>query len=244
MDTRFSLLTLALALTLLTSALLPGSPAAQSVRQPATVVELYTSQGCNSCPPADSFLSELAAKSNLLALSFNVTYWDYIGWKDTLASKAFDVRQASYRAQMNARYVYTPQMIIGGVKHEVGSDRHAVNKAIGSIDGHARNVPLNWHLQGSDLIIELPARPAEAALWLFYLDKRHDVPVRRGENSGKTLSYYNVVRKIDSLGTWDGSARQLRLDLAEISEQGRDGCALIIQKGGHGEIIAALEVRL
>lgn len=217
---------------------------ADTVHQPSTVVELYTSQGCSSCPPADVFLGDLAKNRNILALSFNVTYWDYIGWKDTLARKEFDGRQVYYRDQLNARYVYTPQMVIAGRTHEVGSDRLAVQKAIDANEGHAQSVKLNWSIDKSNLNVHLPEGEGDAVIWLFHMDAKHDVPVRRGENSGENLSYYNVVRKIERMADWDGKAKTLTLDLAMIRDLGRDGCALVVQKKGYGEIVAALQISL
>lgn len=241
MDKKTRPLTLILTLLMIG---LASKAAAQTVHQPATVVELYTSQGCNSCPPADRFLADLAMNRNVLALSFNVTYWDYIGWKDTLASKDFDNRQTFYRDQLKARYVYTPQMVIAGVMHEVGSDRSAVKKAVKSVQGHARSVLLDWSVEGSQMVVTLPRGVGDAVIWLFHLDRKHDVSVKRGENSGKKLSYHNVVRKIAHLGNWDGTPARLTLDLEMIRALGRDGCALVVQKKGYGDIVAALEIRL
>ncbi len=217
---------------------------AETVHQPSAVVELYTSQGCSSCPPANAYMGELAMNKDLLALSFNVTYWDYIGWKDTLADKSFDHRQAYYRDHMNAKYVYTPQMVIAGSKHEVGSDRYAVQKVIDNVGAHAKQVKLDWNMKESTLTVNLPKTDTEAVVWLFHMDQKHTVLVKRGENSGKTLNHHNVVRKIEKLGDWKGNSEKIDLDLALIRELGRDSCALVVQQKGYGDIIAALQITL
>lgn len=217
---------------------------AQSAHQPSTVVELYTSQGCSSCPPADKLLSELIKDDSVLGLSFAVTYWDYIGWKDTFGSPDNDDRQVEYRGRFNSRYVYTPQMVIGGEAHAVGSDPSAVNSLIQKHADHAKSLPLEWAFDGDRLNVVLPAGSGNATIWLVDIDRSNDVDIRRGENSGRIITYHNVVRKIRTLGEWAGDAKTIILDLAEMRAEGRDGCALIIQQDGYGPILAALEVML
>ena len=219
-----------------------GNAVSESAHQPKTVVELYTSQGCSSCPPADEFLGELVRNSDVLGLSFAVTYWDYIGWKDIFASEANDARQNAYRERLRSRYVYTPQMVIGGAKNVVGSDRSAAETLIRKLALHSKRLPLEWSFNGDQLNIILPTGSGEATLWLFDLDREEDVDIRRGENKGKIITYHNIVRKIRSIGQWDGAAKTIRLDLADIRAQGREGCALVVQQDGYGPIIAALEV--
>ncbi len=237
---------LTLAATLLAAPLMLASvnAQAQSAYQPSSVVELYTSQGCSSCPPADKLLGELVEDKEVLGLTFSVTYWDYIGWKDTFGNKDHDVRQAKYKREFGSRYVYTPQMVVGGENHKVGSDRSGVKSLIASFAGHAQELPLTWSFNNDSLQVTLPEGEGEATIWLVDIDKKGEVAIGRGENSGETITYHNVVRKIRSIGEWDGSSQTVNLDLAEMREMGRDGCALIIQKAGHGPIIAALNVEL
>lgn len=217
---------------------------AQSAHQPNSVVELYSSQGCSSCPPADKFLGELIKDKEILGLTFAVTYWDYIGWKDTFGNKDNDYRQANYRKQFSSRYVYTPQMIVGGTEHKVGSDDRGVRSLINDQSGHAKMLPLTWEFSGDTLNVKLPAGEGKAIIWLVDIDHEAEVDIGRGENSGRNITYHNVVRQIRSLGDWDGTAETVSLDLAEMRKDGRDGCALIVQREGYGSIIAALNVEL
>lgn len=217
---------------------------AESAYQPSTVVELYSSQGCSSCPPADKFLGELVQNRDILGLTFSVTYWDYIGWKDTFGNKDNDYRQAYYKQEFGSRYVYTPQMIIGGKDHKVGSDQNGVKSLIKENAEHAQFLLLQWNFKGDTLEVDIPSGQGEATIWLVDIDHAKEVNIGRGENTGRTVVYHNVVRKIRSAGVWDGTAKKIKLDLAEMREMGRDGCALIIQKGQYGPIIAALNVML
>lgn len=217
---------------------------AQSAHQPSTVVELYTSQGCSSCPPADKLLGDLVKNDAVLGLSFAVTYWDYIGWKDVFGNSDNDDRQVEYRGRFNSRYVYTPQMVVGGKAHVVGSDRSSVNALIEKHADHAKSLPLEWAFNGDELNVDLPSGSGKATIWLVDIDRTKDVDIRRGENTGRIITYHNVVRKIRSLGEWAGDAKTIALNLEEMRAEGRDGCALIIQQEGFGPILAALEVML
>ncbi len=237
-------LTLAAALLAAPLMMVSWDVQAQSAYQPSSVVELYTSQGCSSCPPADKLLGELIEDKEVLGLSFPVTYWDYIGWKDTFGNKDHDVRQTKYKQEFGARYVYTPQMVVGGENHKVGSDRSGVKSLIAGIAGHAKELPLSWSFNNDSLEVTLPKGEGDATIWLVDIDRKRDVAIGRGENSGETITYHNIVRKIRSVGEWDGSSQTVVLDLAEMREMGRDGCALIVQKAGYGPIIAALNVEL
>ncbi|MFC4271986.1 DUF1223 domain-containing protein [Sneathiella chungangensis] len=221
-----------------------NSAVAASVHQPSTVVELYTSQGCSSCPPADELLGELVKNDDVLGLSFGVTYWDYIGWKDIFGSSDNDARQVEYRGRFNSRYVYTPQMVVAGTEHIVGSDRSGVEGLIAKHEGHAKSLLLDWTLNGDDLDIRLPAGTGKATVWVVDIDRQRDVNIRRGENTGRIITYHNVVRKIRPLGDWTGEAKSIQVNLADMRAEGRDGCAIIVQQDGYGPILAALEVLL
>lgn len=210
------------------------------------VVELYTSQGCNSCPPADRLLGKLAERDDLITLTFNVDYWDYLGWKDTLASPANTERQRHYAAAMRNRTVYTPQMVIGGRQHAVGSDAAAVAAAIEAEQLRSTGAAILrlTHADGR-VIVSLAAAPkagTNATVWLVRYDRRRDVPIERGENAGSKLVYHNVVRDMRPLGHWRGQAMQMDLSRAELAEGGRDGCAIIVQKGPVGPILAAARI--
>ncbi|MDP6689364.1 MAG: DUF1223 domain-containing protein [Alphaproteobacteria bacterium] len=224
-----------------------ANEAALAAPRNQVVVELYTSQGCNSCPPADRLLGRLAARDDIIALTFNVDYWDYLGWKDTLAQPSHTERQRHYAAALRNRSVYTPQMVIGGRQHAVGSDAAAVEAAIEAEKGHMSAAAPNLRLQHKDgrILVLLGAaenKRADATIWLVRFDRRRDVPIQRGENAGSKLSYYNVVRDMRALGQWRGQAQEMNLSREDLAEGGRDGCAIIVQNGPVGPVLAAARI--
>lgn len=232
----FTLLILALAST--------SSVQARDARQVDTVVELYTSQGCSSCPPADKLMESLVTSPSVLGLSFPVTYWDYIGWKDTLASAQNDARQANYKDKLNTRYVYTPQMIVAGEKHFVGSSTEQLNEHLNTFKGHAKTIKLNWRFTEDEIEVILPEYAGQTTLWQLDLDAAKEVEIKRGENNGRNITYHNVVRKIVNLGRWNGEQKTLKLALNPMRAEGRDSCAILVQQGEFGPILAALIIDL
>ncbi len=227
-------------LTLAMSAFFAGAAVAQE--HPLTVVELFTSQGCSSCPPADSLLGELAKREDVLALSVHVDYWDYIGWKDPFAAAAHGDRQKDYASQFALRYVYTPQMVIHGAYQSVGSKRHEVLAHIKK----ARQLPhVGISLKQTDAGLELTLPTAEIEesveiLSVFY-DRRHETKIRRGENSGQSLAYHNVVRGMQPVGRWRGKATRMIVPMAETSA---DVCAVLLQSKKTGRILGAARIDL
>ena len=215
-----------------------------------TVVELYTSQGCNSCPPADAILGDLASRDDVIALSFHIDYWDYLGWKDTFSSPEATKRQKQYARFLGARGVYTPQMVVGGVDHVVGSRRGRVEELIEAVA--ARESPtleVSLLAGGPDeVLVRLGAGQADptrkSAIWLVRFDAEQIVPIERGENAGRTITYHNVVRDIERIGWWKGEALELSLELDDLREGGRDGCAIIVQNGSHGQVLGAAQMNL
>ena len=210
----------------------PGAP---------VVVELFTSQGCSSCPPADELLGELAGQPGVLALEMHVDYWDYIGWEDLYATPAITDRQRSYMRDLGLRYVYTPQMVIDGHDDVIGSHRGSVLKKIDAAAAKPKPVrvtvdPANG---GRVLIGEGHAPEDGATVWLVTFDREHKTPVKRGENAGETLSNYHVVREMDAIGHWNGAALEIALDLQGAAAAGRDGCAIIVQTGATGPVLGA-----
>ncbi len=207
------------------------------------VVELYTSQGCYSCPPADRLLGELADLPEVLALSFHVDYWDYIGWKDVFASPAHSDRQRQYARALSLPYVYTPQMVVDG-RYDVAGSRG--RQVVAAIEKAARNqASFDIEIDVEAKLIRLPEGQAPkdgATVWLVMYDAEHSTEITRGENTGKTLTYHNVVRDYRKLGVWNGKALELPIDLAAASE--RDGCAVLVQEDRHGPIIGAAVVEL
>ena len=242
-----SLLSFAVAATLVTALWAPAQAQSADAVSP-TVVELFTSQGCSSCPPADAYLGRLAERDDLIALSFHVDYWDYIGWKDTFASPESTDRQRGYATAMGDRRVYTPQMVIGGMTHAVGSDRRSVERAIEKSQqntGMALKVRFRTDENGR-IVVRIPAGhfQGDASVWLAIYDKKHDVDVRRGENAGRKLSYYNVVREVRNLGLWRGREMEIALSPADLNRGGPDGCVVIVQRGMYGPVLGAAKMEL
>lgn len=220
--------------------LLLAAPAhAQDSARPV-VIELFTSQGCNSCPPAEAFMRELAGRSDLIAIELHVDYWDYIGWRDPFASRSLTHRQRAYSRAMEQRYVYTPQMIIDGRFQEVGSDRAAVLRLI----ERARSTkPAGPTIEPMVARGDAPPAvrisgpvPAAAVVWAAALDPTHETEVLRGENGGRRLINTNVVRRLERIGTYDGTTVQLPLFVCEPHQ----ALAIVVQgANGAGPIFAA-----
>jgi hypothetical protein len=209
---------------------------------PPIVVELFTSQGCASCPPADVVLGELKTRQDVLPLSFHVTYWDRLGWPDTFGLEASTTRQRSYADLLDKGGLYTPQMVIGGRVDVVGSQRRRVREAIDLLATH-REPGLPIAIE--DSLLRLGAGPSgEATIWLFGIDRKHDVWIHRGENRGRVIRYHNVVREVISLGRWSGDALEVALPLQRLAADGRDTAAVVVQRPRTGEILAAGQVDL
>lgn len=231
------------------SALPGGADAGQKVQASQdrlTVVELYTSQGCSSCPPADNLLGQLARQSGILALSFHVDYWDYIGWKDPYGSARNSRRQRVYKKSFNRSYVYTPQMVLNGMLEVTGSDATAVLAGIKQA-ALAPKVPigLSWNSAG-DLIISVSgsAQPALAAIWLALFDGKIETRVRRGENRGRTITNYNVVRDFQKIGDWNGRPKTLTIAAAKLQRHKGRSCAVFLQSEMKGPILGAAAIQL
>jgi len=219
---------------------------ASAAEKPLTVVELFTSQGCSSCPPADKYLAYLAERGDtdrVLALSFHVDYWDYLGWKDPYSSPVNTSRQRSYGRNMDLRYVYTPQMVIQGADQTTGSNRGGVSALIRKARALPR-VPVTIKRGESGFIINLgkAATPVDADLLLVIYDDRHSTAVKRGENRGETIINRNVVRSIRRIGGWQGDKTSFTLSQADIGSG--DKCAVIVQTKGSGPILGAAMMAL
>jgi len=173
------------------------------------VVELFTSEGCSSCPPADALLGELKRqRPDVLALDFHVDYWNSLGWTDPFSSAEATARQQAYAAALGSE-VYTPQLVVGGARQVVGSDRDAVFSALAS--AVAPSVSVSLSETGGTVSIEVAAGVGVAKLWLVGFDDRHTTNVGRGENSGRTLTEVNIVRSIRAVGDWNGGALHMTL---------------------------------
>jgi hypothetical protein len=207
------------------------------------VVELYTSQGCNTCPPADALAGELAELPGVLPLSFHVDYWDYIGWKDRFALPGNTERQRAYARALGSRFIYTPQMVVDGRLDVPGHRRRQV---YASLDKASRDLPaleIAFDHDGRMVRVgEGTVPPEGAAVWLAIYDRRHTTRIERGENAGRELSYHNVVRDFRALGPWDGRAAEFALELDAASDN--DACAVVVQTNGHGPILGAASMPL
>ena len=212
------------------------------------VLELFTSQGCSSCPPADALLKKIATKPNVVAVSLPVDYWDYIGWKDTFASAQFTARQRAYAKTRGDGHVYTPQIVVNGLAHAVGSDNAEIEKVATSVLGQkgSLTVDLKMREENGKLIADIGAAPAgtpdTAALVLLLVARDRTVMVGRGENAGKTLGYTNVVRQMTKVGDWNGVAKRIEIPASELMLPDTDGYVLFLQVGTvawPGSVLAA-----
>jgi hypothetical protein len=211
--------------------------------KPKAIVELFTSQGCSSCVTADAYFKELVKRPDVVALSLHVDYWDYLGWRDTLSDPANTERQRGYAAVHGSRRVYTPQMVVNGSAHFVGSDRRAIDAALAK---SALPVPVSMRKGNGTIEIEVgrletPHR-LPSTIRLALLTSESEVAIERGENAGSTIDYYNVVRTIRPVGMWDGQPVKITLPANELMANGVDSCAIIVQEDrtdGLGAIIGA-----
>ncbi len=214
---------------------------------PPTLVELFTSQGCSSCPPADAFVGDLAKRDDVIALSMHVTYWDYIGWTDPFGSEAATDRQKAYGRRLKRGMIYTPQMVIDGAYEEIGSNRTAVKRAIAKASA-APGLAIELALDNDDLVVSIPGAHFEGAatVWLARYDAERVTEIPRGENSGRRLRNVNVVRDLREIGAWTGLPLELRLpaSLLTSGEGGRDGCVVIVQEDGFGRVLGARRMAL
>eukprot|EP01037_Dinobryon_pediforme_P002346 gene2346-2383_t len=179
-----------------------------------SVVELFTSQGCSSCPPADQLLGQLAHAPDSLVLSFSVDYWDYIGWKDTFASPAFTQRQKAYAAARGDGAVYTPQAIVDGLTHTVGSDGDALRGAMAANAG-VLSVAVHLTETADKLHVAVDAGAGTGSVWLLKIVSAHEVAIARGENAHKSIKYTNIVRGMTRLGEWNGAATGFDVALSD-----------------------------
>lgn len=206
------------------------------------VVELYTSQGCSSCPPADEFLGKLAKRGDVIALSLHVDYWDYIGWKDIFANPQFTERQHAYARAAGKRMVYTPQMVIAGQDLVVGTKPGEVGRMIKAHSALPSRVAIKVERGGDQ--VQISAKPLSKGLgkMLVQMVRFKDgqtVHIKRGENAGRELAYHNVVTSVSVLKTWNGTT-PLTFS-AKLA--GNDQCVIIIQAANHGAVLAAAVVR-
>lgn len=242
-----------------------GSVSAAPARP--VVVELYTSQSCGTCVPADRMLARLSRRRDVIALTFSVNYWDILGWKDTLATDGATRRQKGYAATLGRGGVYTPQIIVDGVHDAVGSREDDVNAAIADSlkylsrcdDRRCRKKPVQPNdlvsaldidavrMEDGTIRIALPGTPPggrkyDAVVWLFTIRRDVSVKIDGGENKGKTLSYRNVVEDIKFLGKWNGAPGAYTFSYEGAKASAQDDAVVVVQQGGLGRILGAVLV--
>ena len=213
---------------------------------PPAIIELFTSQGCSSCPPADAFMEELMAMDRIIAMSFNVDYWDYLGWRDTLASPANSQRQYSYAKTRGDMDVYTPQIIIDGNTHFVGSSKSVVKAAIERSLKSTRStwIPMAMTGTAKEIAVFVDAVPAgmhaqDATVWIMAIAPEVAVKIERGENAGRDMVYRNVVRKLVPAGMWHGDQVTLNLPKDDLLAESCKGCVALLQTSSVGPVVGS-----
>lgn len=228
-----------------------AAPAQAGAPEPPVVVELFTSQGCSSCPPADRLAGELRRREGVIVLSFHVDYWDYIGWKDPFALTISGDRQRAYTAELGKPYLYTPQMVVGGEIDVNGTDRQGIESAIRMLrkkGAMVADVTLTRTPPGGIRIEVQPRRDwqGSASVWLARFDDQNVTQIQRGENAGRTLTYHQTVREFRRLGPWRGAALVQEIAAADLvaGGVGQDGCAVLVQTDAAGPILGAAMLRM
>ena len=203
--------------------------------EPRAIVELFTSQGCSSCPPADQLIGELRNDPALVVVSLPVHYWDYLGWKDTLADPRHTTRQKAYSRRRGDGDVYTPQAVVNGTAHALGSDRSAIEKAVETAKGRGAHlsIPVEITVGNGKISVTIGQgeETAPGEVWVWGLASAVHVSIRRGENKGRTVTYANVVRRWVKLGDWPGPGNWT-IPVADVKAEMVDTVAVIVQSGG------------
>ncbi|GGD42045.1 hypothetical protein GCM10011335_50960 [Aureimonas glaciei] len=246
---------LALAAALLLAGRVAADEHPSNSRDVRGVVELFTSQGCSSCPPADRILAKLAREPDIVALAYHVDYWDYIGWSDPLGSRANTDRQRAYSKALGSGTIYTPQAVVNGQRDVVGSREADIRRALEetATAGDERPVSVELSIQGDRLHISADGVPARIGgrapvLMLITYDEAIETVIDKGENKGLTLRDAHAVRDWRILGMWDGKALAVDIPLASIlgPEARKGGCAAVLQSvtaaGAPGPILAAAAI--
>jgi hypothetical protein len=207
-------------------------------------IELFTSQGCSSCPPADAMLGKLAPRPDIVALSFHIDYWDYIGWKDRFATKETTARQRAYARILRQKYIYTPEMVVDGRVHQPGINDGQIETMLADAKRQStiRTTPTLKRMVDGTLRIWLEAAKidAPADVTLFVYDRRHATPVQRGENEGRRLDNFNVVRHLEIVSRWEGAEAHWTVPADRF--QAEQGLAVIVQQSDHGPVLGANKI--
>ncbi|MDQ0318029.1 hypothetical protein QO002_000167 [Pararhizobium capsulatum DSM 1112] len=211
--------------------------AAGDVVSPKGVVELFTSQGCSSCPPADAALKNLIDEDKVVALAYHVDYWNYLGWADTLASKENTARQYAYARMLGRSGVYTPQAILNGRAHLNGADLPGIRSKLATLDssGKGMTVPITATRRSDEIDIRVGSGQGKANVVVVYFNRQQQVNVESGENGGKTISYLHSVNDVQTIGMWDGQPANFVLPAMVLDEARNGGCAVLLQRMKDGE---------
>lgn len=221
---------------------LAGPLAAGQPDKPTAVLELFTSQGCSSCPSADALFIELARDPRYLVLTLPVDYWDYLGWRDTLAHAAFTQRQRHYAKSRGDGHIYTPQAVINGVSHAIGSDRSAIEQAARGAGVLPLDVVVQASGDGFMVSISGPAGAVNSgSVWIVPVARHRSVTVQRGENRGRELAYGNVARALTRLSSWRGEAMTLNVPASLTQHADADTFVVLVhaESGRLGRIVGA-----
>ncbi|MBJ7534392.1 DUF1223 domain-containing protein [Rhodomicrobium vannielii ATCC 17100] len=222
-----------------------GKTRAAQPNEKTSVVELFSSQSCSLCPPAHRILQQLSHRSGIVVLSFPVNYWDYLGWKDTLARQEYGERQRNYAALLTKGEVFTPLAVVNGMRNCVGSDLAEIETAIKSTSTSlaSQSVPLSVRREDGNLHIEVgdssaPSRNRSGKLWVATVLRSRSEKIGAGDNAGQMVTYTNVVRRLTDAGDWQGAPASYSLPLDALSKDG-DMLVVFLQTEKLGPILAA-----
>jgi hypothetical protein len=209
----------------------PSVAGADSFVQPKGVIELFTSQGCRSCPPADRAFEQLVRQGNVVALSYHVDYWNYLGWADTLGTAENTERQYAYAKAFGRSGVYTPQAVLNGRDHLKGTDAAEINRRLDGMrsSGNGLVVPVKASRNGDQLSISVGSGTGNANVVVVYFREHQTVEMLKGENVGQSMDYWHSVTDVQTVGVWKGQSIDITLPARGINSDKSDGCAVLLQ---------------
>lgn len=227
------------------SAWMVSGAQASDMAAPKGVVELFTSQGCASCPPADAAFAKLAQQGDVVALAYHVDYWNYLGWVDTLGSKENTSRQYAYAKMLGRHGVYTPQAILNGREHTNGADFNGINTRLKQLQSTAKGLttPVHAAVNGEEITIDVggvPGQTGKANVVVVYFTRQQKVALEKGENTGQTVDYWHAVNTIQTVGMWDGMTKRYVIPATVLKSQKNDGAAVLLQRVKNGNVPAAI----
>lgn len=236
---------------LLVPAMLPWAAVAGEslTSKPIGVVELFTSQGCSNCPKADRAIEALSLRDDVVTVAYHVDYWNYMGWQDTLSARENTERQYGYAKTLGIRNVFTPQIVLNGIRNTKLTDPHRIFDELDRLQGMRRGMPVSVSasLKPEEMTIsigsgEVPGS-GKADIVVAYFRKNSTVEIQKGENQGRKIVYRNAVTKVETVGIWEGKAVTLKLPTATLGKHGVDGCAILLQahdpRGNPSRILGA-----